>query len=38
MVNHGDGTGEEVFNLAMEVKVSVADKFGIELEPEPRIL
>lgn len=38
MVNFGGGTGEEVYNLAMEVRKSVADKFGIELEPEPRII
>ena len=38
LVNHGNGTGEEIKNLANDIKVSVADKFGIELEVEPRII
>ena len=38
LVNHGGGAGIEIFELAMEVKESVVKKFGIELEPEPRIL
>ena len=38
LVNYGGGSGEEIYNLAMQVKDSVANKFGIELEPEPRIM
>lgn len=38
LVNHGGGTGEEIKNLALEVQKSVANKFGLELEPEPRII
>lgn len=38
LVNYGDGKGEEIKNLAEDIKVSVADKFGIELEAEIRII
>lgn len=38
LVNYGNGTGEELKNLAEDIKTSVADKFGIELEAEPRII
>jgi len=38
LVNYGNGDGEEIKNLALKIKGSVADKFGIELEPEPRII
>jgi len=38
LLNYGHGTGEEILALAMKIKDSVALKFGIELELEPRIL
>jgi len=38
LINYGNGTGEEILALAMKIKASVANKFGIDLEPEPRIL
>ena len=38
IVNYADGTGDEIKILAHKIKESVADKFGIELEPEPRII
>ena len=38
LVNYGDGLGEEIKKLAEDIKLSVADKFGIELEVEPRII
>jgi UDP-N-acetylmuramate dehydrogenase len=38
LVNYGGGSGMEIYNLAMEVQASVAQIFGIELEPEPRII
>lgn len=38
LVNYGDGKGEDIKNLAEDIKVSVADKFGIELEAEIRII
>ena len=38
LVNYGDGKGEEIKNLAEDIKASVADKFGMELEAEIRII
>ncbi len=38
LVNYGDGKGEEIKNLAEDIKASVAEKFGIELEAEIRII
>ena len=38
LVNYGEGKGEEIKLLAEKIKVSVADKFGIELEAEIRII
>ena len=38
IVNYGHASGEEVLNLALEVKYSVAEKFGIELEFEVNIV
>jgi UDP-N-acetylmuramate dehydrogenase len=38
LVNYGDGTGAEIKKLAEDIKTSVANKFGIELEAEPRII
>ena len=38
LVNYGGGTGQQLWQLANSIETSVADKFGIELEPEPRII
>ena len=38
LVNYGDGKGEEIKQLAEDIKASVAEKFGIELEAEIRII
>lgn len=38
LVNHGGATGAEVKALADAIRQSVADRYGIELEPEPRII
>lgn len=38
LVNHGGATGGEVRNLAEAIRASVAERFGIELETEPRIV
>lgn len=37
LVNHGSATGEQILRLAMRIQSSVADRFGLELEPEPII-
>ena len=38
VVNHGNGSGKEVKNLAMEINNSVISKFGIELTSEVNII
>ena len=38
LVNLGHATGAEIFALAREVQDAVRARFGIELEPEPRIV
>lgn len=38
LVNHGGATGTEVAELTEAIRESVAERFGVELEPEPRII
>lgn len=38
LVNYGNGSGEAIKNLAMEIQKSVLDKFAIELVPEVNII
>ncbi len=38
LVNYGDATGNEIWNVAMKVKHGVKQKFGITIEPEVNIL
>jgi len=38
LVNYANATGSELWAVAQEIIVSVEDKFGILLEPEPRVL
>ena len=38
LVNHGGATGAELWALAQAVQEDVQDKFGITLEPEPRVV
>jgi UDP-N-acetylmuramate dehydrogenase len=38
LVNRGGATGREILALAREVQDKVAEKFGVQLEPEPVIL
>ena len=36
LVNPGRGSGAEVTGLAVDIASDIRDKFGVELEPEPR--
>src|SRR5690606_18017602 len=38
LVNHGQATGRQLFDLARRIAASVHDRFGVALEPEPRII
>jgi len=38
LVNYGGATGQEVWNLAMDIKASVFNKFGISIHPEVNIV
>jgi UDP-N-acetylmuramate dehydrogenase len=38
LVNHGKATGAELLRLARRVADSVEERFGVQLEPEPRIV
>ncbi len=38
LVNHGTATGQQLLNLARRVAESVQQRFGVTLEPEPRII
>jgi len=38
LVNHGQATGRQLFDLARRIAASVQARFGVLLEPEPRII
>ena len=38
LVNHGHATGAQLLDLARRIAASVRDRFGVTLEPEPRII
>ena len=38
LVNYGCATGAQIWSLAQRIRDSVQEKFGIRLEPEPRII
>ena len=38
LVNYGNATGHEVYQLAMDIKQSVMDKFGVEINPEVNLI
>lgn len=37
IVNHGDATGQEIWDYALEVKSAVQEKFGVNIEPEVNV-
>ncbi len=38
LVNHGHATGAQLLDLARRVAASVRERFGVVIEPEPRII
>jgi UDP-N-acetylmuramate dehydrogenase len=38
LVNHGHATGPQLWALAQRVRDGVRERFGVELEPEPRVI
>ncbi len=38
LVNHGQASGAELLELARRITASVSERFGVILEPEPRIV
>ena len=38
LVNHGHATGLQLLELARRIAASVQARFGIDIEPEPRII
>ena len=38
LVNHGHASGAQLLTLARRIATSVQEKFGVALEPEPRII
>ncbi len=38
LVNYGNASGEEIFKLSQEIRSSVIEKFGVELEAEVNII
>lgn len=38
LINHGSAKGKEVWDLAMQIKASVWEKFGVEISPEVNII
>ena len=38
IVNHGGATGAEIWALAQGIQMDVQEKYGITLEPEPRVV
>lgn len=38
LVNHGNASGEDIWQLATEVQQAVASRFGVQLDPEPAVI
>ncbi len=37
LVNYGNASGQEIWNLAMKIKTAVLEQFGIEINPEVNV-
>ena len=37
LVNYGNATGTEIWDLALKIKATVFDKFGVEINPEVNV-
>ncbi len=38
LVNHGQASGQQLLDLARRIADSVRERFGVKLEPEPRVI
>ena len=38
LVNYGDASGQEIYELSEEIRLSVRDKFGVDLEREVNVI
>jgi UDP-N-acetylmuramate dehydrogenase len=38
LVNHGNASGAQIWALAERIRLATRERFGVDLEPEPRIL
>ncbi|GAB3383233.1 UDP-N-acetylmuramate dehydrogenase [Lysobacter fragariae] len=38
LVNHGNASGLQLLDLARRIAASIGERFGVELEPEPRVI
>jgi UDP-N-acetylmuramate dehydrogenase len=38
LVNHGGASGAQILALARRIAASISERFGVELEPEPRLV
>jgi UDP-N-acetylmuramate dehydrogenase len=38
LVNHGQATGAQLLDLARRIAASVHERFGVAIEPEPRVI
>lgn len=38
LVNYGNATGNEIYSLALDIKKSVFEKFGVGIEPEVNVI
>jgi len=38
LVNHGNATGEQIFQLSQRIRLAVFERYGVELETEPLIV